>query len=33
MTSVVHPPLTRLILSSGFLGATLIPFAKICIGG
>jgi hypothetical protein len=25
-------PLARLLLSVGFLGATLVPFAKICLG-
>jgi hypothetical protein len=32
MSSVLRGPLTRLMLSAGFLGATLVPFAKICLG-
>jgi hypothetical protein len=25
-------PLVRVILSAGFLGASLVPFAKVCLG-
>lgn len=32
MSTTIREPLTRLILSAGFLGATLFPFAKICLG-
>jgi hypothetical protein len=32
MVSVLSAPLARLALSAGFLGATLVPFAKICLG-
>ena len=32
MAATLNEPLTRLILSAGFLGATLVPFAKICLG-
>lgn len=32
MTSILHRPLMRLALSVGFLGATLVPFAKVCLG-
>jgi hypothetical protein len=32
MTTVLSGPITRLVLSAGFLGASLIPFAKICLG-
>jgi hypothetical protein len=32
MTTVLSAPLTRLVFSAGFLGATLVPFAKICLG-
>lgn len=32
MATALSEPLTRLILSAGFLGATLVPFAKICLG-
>jgi hypothetical protein len=32
MSSVLSNPLTQLMLSAGFLGATLVPFAKICLG-
>lgn len=32
MTADLRLPFTRLMLSAGFLGATLVPFAKICLG-
>lgn len=32
MTGLLASPLTRLVLSAGFLGATLVPFAKVCLG-
>lgn len=32
MAVALRGPLTRLILSAEFLGATLVPFAKVCLG-
>jgi hypothetical protein len=32
MTTVLRGPFTRLFLSAGFLGASLVPFAKVCLG-
>jgi hypothetical protein len=32
VTSDLHGPITRLIFSAAFVGVTLIPFAKICLG-
>jgi hypothetical protein len=32
MATALKAPLARLVLSAGFLGATLIPFAKVCLG-
>jgi hypothetical protein len=32
MAAALQGPLVRLALSASFLGATLIPFAKICLG-
>lgn len=32
MSTTLRAPLKRLILSAGFLGASLFPFAKICLG-
>jgi hypothetical protein len=32
MATVLDGPLTRLMLSAGFFGATLYPFVKICLG-
>jgi hypothetical protein len=30
--TVVRAPLVRFALSGGFLAATLVPFAKVCLG-
>jgi hypothetical protein len=32
MAATLKAPLLRLLLSAGFLGATLVPFAKVCLG-
>jgi hypothetical protein len=32
MTTVLSGPFTRLVLSTGFFGASLVPFAKVCLG-
>lgn len=32
MATLLSGPLTRLFFSAGFFGATLIPFARICLG-
>jgi hypothetical protein len=32
MATVLNGPLARLVFSAAFLGATLFPFAKICLG-
>jgi hypothetical protein len=32
MTTVLNAGLARLLLSAGFLAASLVPFAKICLG-
>jgi hypothetical protein len=32
MAHVLRSPFTQRVLSAGFLGATLVPFAKVCLG-
>jgi hypothetical protein len=32
MDTSLKAPLARLIASAAFLGATLVPFAKVCLG-
>jgi len=32
MADTLAAPLVRLVLSAGFLGATVVPFAKVCLG-
>jgi hypothetical protein len=32
MVTVLNAPWMRLVLSAGFLGSTLVPFAKVCLG-
>ena len=32
MADVLRSPFVQFVLSAGFLGATLVPLAKVCLG-